>query len=586
MTTKPEDRGSVPGRRDFVRASLALGAAGSVAYAAGCSTDGMGSVGDDADFVGTHSGSGGANGGRVATNGAPAANGVPANAGPAGTNGVPPATNGAANNPNAAGPMANTGPDANAAPANPSAGAEFDCSDTGVDLAGTSSRFRAQTVEPTPATDSDGSRVYEITCDQIPNHSTGVFPNASDPWPILPMRRTWRFPMNPEADPEKIKKLIPTLTNPAERVGGVFGLAINGVRFHTNAPFWKTRNALGWQYEQTADDVGGFYGIDHNNAHTHPDDGYHYHGIPWGLIDLVSKERAKSGSCAPMLFLGWAADGYPIYAPFVDSRYFCSPGIGPLSELRSSYRLKTGKRPQPTAEDPNQPGGIYDGTFVPDYEYIVGSGDLDECNGRFGPTPEYPNGIYYYVITRDFPMIPRSWRGTPNRSFILSPPPGETDILMPLMGPTLNWQPRSETDLLGNPGNSALFRETSRPENTSTRAPIQSITTGGYCYLFMVSSRDSKMYMCARADGTVAWSSWMLLPGQNYGALENSQPVSLDLVQGTLHVTQTVTIPGALPGPYPYAIPHGLPTNRILTASGRLQGGTWIHVASTLDTEP
>ena len=63
------------------------------------------------------------------------------------------------------------------------------------------------------------------------------------------------------------------------------------------------------------------------------------------------------------------------------------------------------------------PGGTFDGTFVDDYEYIAGSGDLDECNGREGVTPEYPEGTYYYVLTDTFPFIPRSYRGTPDRSF-------------------------------------------------------------------------------------------------------------------------------------------------------------------------
>ena len=30
---------------------------------------------------------------------------------------------------------------------------------------------------------------------------------------------------------------------------------------------------------------------------------------------------------------------------------------------------------------------------------MAGLGDLDECNGRFGSTPEYPQGTYYYVST-------------------------------------------------------------------------------------------------------------------------------------------------------------------------------------------
>ena len=32
------------------------------------------------------------------------------------------------------------------------------------------------------------------------------------------------------------------------------------------------------------------------------------------------------------------------------------------------------------------------GTFTSDYQYVANSGDLDECNGRTGVTPEYPAG--------------------------------------------------------------------------------------------------------------------------------------------------------------------------------------------------
>ena len=65
----------------------------------------------------------------------------------------------------------------------------------------------------------------------------------------------------------------------------------------------------------------------------------------------------------------------------------------------------------------DDPGGQHDGTFVQDFEFVEGSGDLDECNGRFGVTPEYPDGIYYYVLTDAFPFVPRMFRGTPNESF-------------------------------------------------------------------------------------------------------------------------------------------------------------------------
>ncbi|MBK7637302.1 MAG: YHYH protein [Saprospiraceae bacterium] len=32
-------------------------------------------------------------------------------------------------------------------------------------------------------------------------------------------------------------------------------------------------------------------------------------------------------------------------------------------------------------------------------------------------TPEYPTGTYYYLITDDFPNIPRYFRGTPAPEF-------------------------------------------------------------------------------------------------------------------------------------------------------------------------
>lgn len=63
------------------------------------------------------------------------------------------------------------------------------------------------------------------------------------------------------------------------------------------------------------------------------------------------------------------------------------------------------------------PDGNFDGTYIQDYEYVDGLGDLDECNGRFGATPEFPNGTYYYVITDGFPRGPNCFVG--NHDFII-----------------------------------------------------------------------------------------------------------------------------------------------------------------------
>ena len=66
--------------------------------------------------------------------------------------------------------------------------------------------------------------------------------------------------------------------------------------------------------------------------------------------------------------------------------------------------------------------GSYDGTYYEDYEYIPLQSELDECGGRYGITPEYPNGTYYYVLTDNWPYIPRCFKGKfPDNSFRIGP---------------------------------------------------------------------------------------------------------------------------------------------------------------------
>ena len=165
------------------------------------------------------------------------------------------------------------------------------------------------------------------------------------------------------------------------------------------AEFWNSERGSAWNYEAK----GGFdLGLDENNAHVQPTGAYHYHGLPTGLIAGLGGDGQK------MLLVGWAADGFPIYTDYgyTDPRNTNSP----LKKMRSSYRLKAGERP-------SGPGGKYDGRFTADYEYVAQLGDLDQCNGRFGATPEFPTGIYHYYLTEDFPYISRLFRGTPDPSF-------------------------------------------------------------------------------------------------------------------------------------------------------------------------
>lgn len=241
-------------------------------------------------------------------------------------------------------------------------------------------------------TESNGYRY--IVSDGLPNHETGPFPNRNNPNRIQLQYHRFRVPLAPKAEQES----APFFLMP-------FGVALNGIPFDPGAAeFWNgDRN---WQYEALEGVVN--LGLDANNAHVQPTGAYHYHGRPTGLIDRMEAREN-------MLLLGYAADGFPIYANrgYQDA---ADPSSG-LRTLRSSYRLKDGRRV-------GGPGGAYDGAFVQDYRYEPGSGDLDECNGRTGPTPEYPEGTYYYVITENFPFIPRRFRGTPDESFMRRGPGG------------------------------------------------------------------------------------------------------------------------------------------------------------------
>jgi hypothetical protein len=250
----------------------------------------------------------------------------------------------------------------------------------------------------------DGYRTIES--DGMPEHPTGEFPNDHNPNTISAQAHKYRVPAEP---------------HPAETTTALgmwpFGVAINGIPFDPFAAEWWRRNPRsGWQYEPM---FAKLLGIDENNAHVQPDGSYHYHGIPNYLV------QHNGGKSKPAL-VGYAADGFPIYGPYgyKDAKDSSSG----LVKLKSSYRLKEGERP-------DGPGGKFDGHFVQDFEYVAGLGDLDECNGRNGVTPEYPNGTYYYVLTEAYPYIPRIFRGKPDQSFLRTPPPGGPGGRNGRMGP-------------------------------------------------------------------------------------------------------------------------------------------------------
>jgi hypothetical protein len=244
-----------------------------------------------------------------------------------------------------------------------------------------------------------------IRSNGIPDHETGQFPGPGNPNTIAPQKYEFHVPFHPRiAD-----KITPMRMQP-------FGVAVNGVVFDPGAAEWW-HGDRDWQYEPLT--MAPLYlGADASHAHVQPSGAYHYHGIPTALVHALTDGKQK------MVIVGWAADGFPIYNNVGHSDP--KDATSPLKTLKSSYRVKSGERP-------SGPGGKYDGKFVADYEYLPNLGDLDECNGRFSVTPEYPGGIYHYVLTEQFPYIPRMYRGTPDPSFMRHPggPDGAFHLIPP-----------------------------------------------------------------------------------------------------------------------------------------------------------
>ena len=104
-------------------------------------------------------------------------------------------------------------------------------------------------------------------------------------------------------------------------------------------------------------------------------------------LTLVNGDEVSNTFHSPII--GWAYDGNPIYGPYGFTE---ASGSGFVKEMKSGYELKSNTTNRPAVSQ--YPLGF----FVEDYIY-TGVGDLDEHNGRFCVTPDYPNGVYAYFAT-------------------------------------------------------------------------------------------------------------------------------------------------------------------------------------------
>lgn len=233
-----------------------------------------------------------------------------------------------------------------------------------------------------------------ITSNGIPDHAVGAFPSAGNPNRISAQSYSFAVTTSPRQGSAR------------ETRGSLFGVAVNGVPFDPGAAeFWQGNRRSGWQYEA----LGGAVtlGLDANYAHVQPTGAYHYHGLPVGLMQDLGW---SSNAASPLI--GWAADGFPIYALNAEVG-------GQVTKMTSSYRLRSGSRP-----GGSDPSGTYDGAFVQDYVYVSGAGSLDACNGAVVQTAEFPQGTYAYFLTDTYPVIPRCLVGQADASFAKQGGPG------------------------------------------------------------------------------------------------------------------------------------------------------------------
>lgn len=256
----------------------------------------------------------------------------------------------------------------------------------------------------------------------IPAYITGPFLDGN---PSLASEQTgyFKIPLHPAQN----------TGNPTATTGGNIGIFINGVALfdYRDGVAWNPNtNALcggpgnppcpggmgatqAWNRDAIPAERAGF-----DCAKAHPAMGnYHHHQNPSAFnLDLLVISNICDLYPADGLYainpdehsplIGFAYDGFPIYGAFA---YKNTDGTGGITRLKSGYHLRNITARTHHADGTDVADGAPINTTYPlgyfreDYEYIASAEPevLDEHNGRFCVTPEYPEGIYCYFATVD-----------------------------------------------------------------------------------------------------------------------------------------------------------------------------------------
>ena len=232
---------------------------------------------------------------------------------------------------------------------------------------------------------SASSTEMNVNSNGIPNHN---WVSAFGPGDI--QSHTWSIPLNPTNDTTggHVSTNCPAANGQWECAAdrGQVAVAANGVPIFgpEEGPggdavaldffyFTEDRQPIDLGYcGAHAGPTGVHYHWDAMCQYWEPESGETMQDYDWSLIDSTKHSP----------IIGWSFDGYPIYGMYT----WDDDGV--VKGMKSSYAVER-----------TSDGGDQGYNGIDDWNYVSGLGDLDQCNGRFGPTPEYPQGTYYYVST-------------------------------------------------------------------------------------------------------------------------------------------------------------------------------------------
>ncbi len=236
-----------------------------------------------------------------------------------------------------------------------------------------------------------------ISCTCVPGYTIG--PWAGNPNTPVNQNFVYKITRNPVQN-------TGTLTS----IGlGHTGVWSNGVSVF-NADDAQTYNMQGVWHQNAYFFEGASF--DDCLGHPAPNGEYHHHVNPTCLYN-------DADSLVHSPIIGYSFDGFPIYGAYGFTNV---NGTGAIKRMTPSYHIRniTDRTTLPDGSTAGFAGPAINGTYplgayIQDYEYIAASGDLDEHNGRFCITPEYPSGTYAYFVTIDAalnPIYPYTMCGT------------------------------------------------------------------------------------------------------------------------------------------------------------------------------